>query len=145
MNPAETSEQPVAVSVLKQSMFQRLLRYLYAGNPFYLLSVCFVFHGTAAWFQSDAAIHNPWPLMGLISTYVVALAVTAFVIVRFGNVWDDARSIFVIVLILFVEMSLCFDDVLSIFPAVGKPLLLLGLLLAMCVTAYSNSASLGSR
>lgn len=134
MNPAETSEQPVAVSVSKQSLIQRVLRYLYAGNPFYLLSVCFVFHGTAAWFQSDAAIHNPWPLMGLISTYVVALAVTAFVIVRFGNVWDDARSIFVIVLILFVEMSLCFDDVLSIFPAIGKPLLLLGLLLAISVT-----------
>lgn len=115
-------------------LHHRFLRYLYARNPFYLLSVCFVFHGTAAWFQNDAALQNPWPLPGLISGYVLALAATAFVIVRFFNVWDDARSIFLILLILFVEMSLCFDDVLTRLPDIGKPLLILGLLLAMCVS-----------
>jgi hypothetical protein len=99
-----------------------------------LLSVCFVFHGTAAWFQNDAALQNPWPLLVLISGYVLALAVTAFVIVRFFNVWDDARSIFLILLILFVEMSLCFDHVLARLPDIGKPLLIVGLLLAMCVS-----------
>ena len=62
MNTAETPELFGPIVPPKPSMIQRFLRYVYAGNPFYLLSVCFVFHGTAAWFQSDAAIHNPWPL-----------------------------------------------------------------------------------
>lgn len=134
MLPADVDESGAAKNAPSQPLRTRILRYLYVQNPFYLLSVCFVFHGSALWFQSGTTAHNPWPLIGLITGYVLALAVTAFVIVRFGNVWDDARSIFLIVLILFVEMSLCFDDVLMLFPSIGKPLLIAGLLFAVCVS-----------
>ncbi|MBT4867904.1 MAG: hypothetical protein HON53_22615 [Planctomycetaceae bacterium] len=134
MTPSDTNETSHLMADLPGPLHRRFLGYLYSRNPFYLLSVCFVFHGTAAWFQNEAALHNPWPLVLLTSTYIVALAVTAFVIVRFGKVWDDARSIFLIVLILFVEMSVCFDDVLAIYPEIGKPLLIVAWLLAVCVS-----------
>ncbi len=134
MTPSDRNETNTLTTELSHRLHHRFLRYLYARNPFYLLSVCFVFHGTAAWFQNEAALHNPWPLVLLTSAYVLALAVTAFVIVRFGNVWDDARSIFLIVLILFVEMSVCFDDVLAVYPEIGKPLLIVAWLLALCVS-----------
>lgn len=111
-----------------------LLKSLYTQNPFYLLSVCFVLHGTAYAFQNGSGSHDPWPLMGLILGYILLMATTAFVIVRFGKVWDDARSIFLILIALFVELSLTIDDLLIVGRTTGRALLLVTFLIAVLVT-----------
>jgi hypothetical protein len=64
------------------------------------LSACFVLHGASLLLprtlHQDVA-YNSWPLLGLSSGYILALAVTAVAIVRYGKVWDDARSILLII------------------------------------------------
>jgi hypothetical protein len=109
------------------SMRSWLLRRICSQNPFYLLSVCFVLHGMAHWFHSDSgASFSPWPLLGLSAGYTLLLAITGFVIIRFGKVWDDARSILLIILLLFVQLSLIFDETLVRDPFAGRLLLLTG-------------------
>lgn len=106
----------------------RLMRLICSQNPFYLLSVCFVLHAAAQWFHRDSGeSFSPWPLLGLIAGYVALLAATGFVIVRFGKVWDDARSILLLILLLFVELSLVFDETLVRDPVTGRLLQLAGL------------------
>jgi len=102
------------------------LKLLYSQNPFYLLSVCFVLHGTSYWFQQGDLSQNPWPLMAVIIGYILMLAATAFVLVRYGNVWDDARSIFLLLPVMFVELALTFDDILISDKALGTTLLFAG-------------------
>jgi len=100
------------------------LRRICSPNPFYLLSVCFVLHGTSHWFHAESgAPFSPWPLFGLTAGYTLLLAATGFVVIRFGQVWDDARSILLIILLLFVQLSLIFDDTLVGDPVAGRRLL----------------------
>lgn len=118
-----------------RSFAARLPRLICSQNPFYLLSVCFVLHATAQWFNRDSGEgFSPWPLLALIAGYVALLATTGFVIVRFGKVWDDARSILLLILLLFVELSLIFDETLVRDPATGRLLLLAGLAFAACLS-----------
>lgn len=115
-----------------QSWTRRLPRLVCSQNPFYLLSVCFVLHATAQWFHGGSGqAFSPWPLLALIAAYITLLASTGFVIVRFGGVWDDARSILLLILLLFVELSLIFDETLIRDRATGQQLLMAGLLFSM--------------
>ncbi len=121
-------ELPSIAATSPSSVWHRLPRLICSQNPFYLLSVCFVIHGTAQWFHQDSGTaFAPWPLLGLIAGYIAVLATTGFVIVRFGQVWDDARSILLLILLLFVELSLIFDETLVRDPVTGRWLLLAGL------------------
>ncbi|HEY2252827.1 MAG TPA: hypothetical protein VGH74_17265, partial [Planctomycetaceae bacterium] len=115
-------------------LFRQIARFLYTQNPFYLLSVAFVLHSTRLWYRQGAGPFDPWPLMGIICGYIVVVAVVGFILVRFGKVWDDARSFFLILLLLFVELSLTFDSVLVSQPATGRALLATGLALAAAVS-----------
>jgi hypothetical protein len=111
-----------------------IARRLYTQNPFYLLSVACVLHSTRLWYREGAGPFDPWPLMAIIGGFILLVAATGFVLVRFGKVWDDARSILLIILLLFVELSLTFDGVLLSQPATGRALLLTGWLLAIAVS-----------
>ena len=97
---------------------RRFWQLIYTHNPFYLLSVCFVVHGTSYWMQTTGG-YRAWPLIGLVSGYILLLAGVAWAIVRLGQVWDDARSIFLILLLMFVELSLTLDDPLQTAPRIG--------------------------
>lgn len=126
MNPA-----PVPRPFL---LWQSFARALYTQNPFYLISVAFVLHGTKLWYRGNEGAFNPWPLMGIICGYILLVAATGYVLVRFGKVWDDARSILLTLLILFVELSLTFDEVLISQRTTGILLLLSGWGLAVAVS-----------
>lgn len=130
-DPVESSPPPAP---RPPSFFQQFGRFLYTQNPFYLLSVAFVLHSTRLWYRQAAGPFDPWPLMGIICGYIVVVAATGFVLVRFGKVWDDARSILLILLLLFVELSTTFDGVLVSQPATGRTLLAIGLALAVVVS-----------
>jgi hypothetical protein len=138
MSPADALRGPVdaprAPAEPPTDLFHRIARFLYTQNPFYLLSVAFVLHSTRLWYRQGAGPFDPWPLMGIICGYILLVAVVGFVLVRFGKVWDDARSILLILLLLFVELSLTFDGVLVSQPATGRMLLVIGLTLAVVVS-----------
>ena len=102
MLPDPAAGLPVEVRAPHSDPFdpRRFVRLLYSQNPFYVLSVCFMLHGTGLWFRDARGEFSPWPLMGLICGYVLLVAAAGFVIVRLWKVWNDARSIFLILLLI---------------------------------------------
>ncbi len=138
MSPADVPRGPAEVARPSNrpvgNYARSLTRLIYTQNPFYLLSVAFVLHSTRLWYRQGTGPFDPWPLMALIGGYILLVATTGFVVARFGKVWDDARSIFLILLLLFVELSLTFDGVVISQPATGRVLLVTGLVLAAIVS-----------
>src|SRR5206468_824540 len=64
----------------------------------------------------------------------VLLAVTACLLVRFGNVWDDVRTVLLLVVLMFLATSVTFDEVLVLSPGKGFVCYLGGLLFAVAVS-----------
>jgi len=104
-----------------------LLKRVTCPNPFYLLSAACVIHATAVPLGTSGRGLGPESLLGIIVGYAVVLALITVVIVRRWKVWDDARSNFFILLLLFLEMALSADGILQASPERGARLLLLGL------------------
>jgi hypothetical protein len=103
-------------------------------NPFYLLSAASFLHATGVWAQQQGRELPDAVRMGLIAGYLLLMAVTSLVIVRLWKQWNDARSILLIVLLLFAELALTFDDALLRNPRQGTLLLVSGLAIAVVVS-----------
>jgi hypothetical protein len=100
-----------------------LVRLLYTQNPFYLISAALILYGIFVAFHSDGAgIDDPWLLAATLCGYTTLMAATAIAIIKFGRVWQDARSIALILLFQFVAISMSFDQV--------------------CATSFSTAVSL---
>jgi len=92
-----------------------VLGLLYTHNPFYLLSTCFVLYAIKRAFQPGVAEYlDPWDLMASLTTFTLLAAVTAWVVVRFGKVWEDARSILLVLVLMFLAISVSFDELLNL-------------------------------
>lgn len=90
-----------------------LVRLLYTHNPFYLISAWFVFTGLRISFNPQGATFNTTALMLSLAAYMLLLAVTAWGLIRLGQVWQDVRSILLLILVMFVALSVTIDDVLA--------------------------------
>jgi hypothetical protein len=117
-----------------------LVHHIYAGNPFYPISAALVLVGLHAIFydaEAAAAItslsFNSWLLLGVLGAFVGLLAVTAIVIVRLGGVWDDARTIALTLMLLFVAISVSFDKMVLTHSATMIQVLGVGLALSLAV------------
>jgi len=107
------------------------VRFLYTQNPFYLISTAFVLYGlhVACSFSGGTA---PWQLAAGLIAFSSLIAATAFLIVRFGQVWDDARSLLLILLFMFLAISVSFDEF-----CVTNPLQAAGLLVGgFCFSVF---------
>jgi hypothetical protein len=114
-----------------------LIRFLYTQNPFYLLSTALILYGLQAAFASAESLSEPvraWGLAGALFGYATLMAVTGCLIVRLGGVWQDARSIVLILLLLFVAISTSFDQICNTFPSTATGVLLAGLGFTACIT-----------
>lgn len=90
-----------------------LVRLLYTHNPFYAISAALVFWGMRISFDVHGVrFASGWLLVGL-TGYTLLLAVTAWLIVRLGQVWEDARSLLMLVVLMFLGLSVSFDKTLS--------------------------------
>ena len=74
-----------------------LFRWLSCNNPFYVLSAGLFLVGLWASFQAQNGDIETWTLMGGLAGYTLLLAVTAFLLVRFAGVWDDMRTVLLVV------------------------------------------------
>lgn len=100
-----------------------LIRLLYTHNPFYLISACLFVYGlkllfragnSAVLFQRGTVEYmSPTGLMGSLAAVTLLMAVTAVLIVRLGKVWEDARSLVLIVLLMLLAISVSLDELLS--------------------------------
>jgi hypothetical protein len=111
-----------------------LPRLLYNHNPFYPISAALTLYGIHRTIGTNVSLGGGMLLTELLCGYTSLLAVVAFLIARFGRVWDDARTILLIVALLLVALSAAFDRFLLAEPEQGAALLGLGALFALLVT-----------
>jgi hypothetical protein len=122
------------MSRYQPAWFVALPRLLYNHNPFYLISALFVLYGLH---RSTTAVAN-WQgdalTIGSLFGYTLLLALSAFAVVRLGKVWDDARTIMLIVVLLFLAISVRFDAIALGNLRHGAALLAAGFAFAAVVT-----------
>jgi hypothetical protein len=111
-----------------------LLRWVCTNNPFYVLSAGLFLAGLRLSFGAAPGEVETWGLMSGLAGYTLLLAGTACLLVRFGNVWDDVRTVLLLVVLLFLATSVTFDDVLVFHPDRGFACYLGGLLFAALVS-----------
>jgi len=111
-----------------------LLRRLCPNNPFYVLSAGLFLMGLWGSFEAREGIVQTWALMSGLGGYTLLLAVTACLLVRFGNVWDDVRTVLLLVVLMFLATSVTFDEVLVVDPGRGVACYVVGLLFAVVVS-----------
>jgi hypothetical protein len=93
-------------------------RFLYNHNPFYVISAALVLYGLQLSFLGGDAFQTRAMIIGLMA-FSLLLASTAWLIIRLGNVWNDARTILLIIVLLFVAISVSCDLSLARFDALG--------------------------
>ena len=95
---------------MPRSKVPGIVSLIYTQNPFYLISACLFVYGLKLLFRSGdsamlfqrgaVAYMEPWGLMSSFAAVTVLMAVTAILVVRLGKVWEDARSLVLIVLLM---------------------------------------------
>ncbi len=111
-----------------------LLRWLYNHNPFYVLSAALFFWGLYRSFDRTAESIETLGLMVGLVAYTVVLAVTAYLVIRLGKVWDDGRSLLVLILVMLLGISVSFDNAFRYSLRTGVLCSLGGLLFAVLVS-----------
>ena len=115
--------------------FRSLVRFLYNHNPFYVVSALFLLYALKLSFRPGEVDYiDPWALAGSIGGYIVVMSVTGWLVVRWGHVWEDARSIFLVILLMFLAGSVSLDELLNLNPANGRPLIYGSLAAVVLVT-----------
>jgi len=111
-----------------------LFRWVCTSNPFYALSAMLVCLGLWVSFGSQAQATDSWALLTGMAVYTLLLAVTASLLVRFVGVWDDVRTVMLLVVLMILATSVTFDAVLARDPARGIACYLGGLAIAAAIS-----------
>lgn len=116
-----------------------VVRWLWTNNPFYAISAVLMLYAVrASYGQLEIGAINCWVMMGILAAYTSVLAAIGVAIVRWGHVWDDARSIFLLLLVLFLAVSVSADD---LFVKMQSSAAAIGLL--SCGLVFSSVVFLG--
>ncbi|SRR5579883_2659839 len=129
-----SAEVRVASAALPVGSGRGLLRWICTSNPFYVLSAGLFLAGLWISFGAQFEEVQTWALMSGLAGYTLLLAVTACLLVRFGNVWDDVRTILLLVVLMFLATSVTFDEVLVFDPVRGFFCYIIGLVFAISVS-----------
>ena len=130
----EGVKSPAGHPTQDAALWMLIRRRITCGNPFYVLSAAFVIHSTGLTLQRQSSELPLEILVGLVAGYLVLLAAVCVWIVRQWQVWEDARSIPMILVLLMLECSLCFENLLMSSPATGTLCVVVATVLS-CVLA----------
>lgn len=111
-----------------------LIRWLCTSNPFYVISAALFLVGLRLSFGAHARDIDTWALMGGLAGYTLLLAAAALALVRFAGVWNDVRTVLLLVVLMFLATSVTFDELLALDPPRGTQFNVGGLLFAVAVT-----------
>lgn len=111
--------------------FSALVKFAYTQNPFYLVGTFLVLFGLQQCLGDEPNLAASGLLVSLLVLYTALLAGMAVVIIRYGHVWEDARTILLVIVLLFFMLSASLDIHLLYMPLVGTCLLAGGLLFAI--------------
>jgi hypothetical protein len=134
MTDQPMGDRPPSDAPRRPAPASRLVRALYTHNPFYVISADLIFIGLRMSFDPTVKDFDTWALISGLAGYTLLLATTACLLVRFGKVWDDMRSVLLLVVMMFLAISATIDDVLILRPRVGLALALGGLAFALLVS-----------
>lgn len=122
----------------------KLLNFLYVHNPFFLISAGLFVYGLKLMFrpgnaffmyqQGSVAYIEPWGLRASLAGITALMAITAVMIVRLGRVWEDARSLVLIVLLMLFAMTVSMDELLNLLADRGNSSGHLTLMFALMTT-----------
>ena len=104
------------------------------SNPFYVLSALLVCLGLWVSFGSQVDAAQTWSLLSGMAGYTLLLAVTACLLVRYVGVWDDVRTVMLLVVLMFLATSVTFDEVVARDPMRGVACYLGGVVFAVAVS-----------
>ncbi|MCA9066443.1 MAG: hypothetical protein KDA96_25420 [Planctomycetaceae bacterium] len=109
---------------MSRSKLPPIVTLLYTHNPFYLISACLFAYGLKLLFRSgNSAVlfapgtvgyMEPWGLLASLAGVTSLMAVTAILVVRLGRVWEDARSLVLIVLLMLLAISVSLDEIMTL-------------------------------
>ena len=109
-----------------------VVRFLYTQNPFYLIGTAILLYGLRIATDSGSYFTDqPYLLPIVLGAVMTAMALTAITIIRFGGVWDDARTIVLSILLLAVNAVTSCDAVIRSQPLTSAAILLGGFLLSV--------------
>jgi hypothetical protein len=111
-----------------------LVRWVCTSNPFYVLSALLVCVGLWVSFGSHVEAAQTYALLFGMAGYTLLLAVTGCLLVRFVGVWDDVRTVLLLVVLMFLATSVTFDEVLARTPGRGIACYVAGLAFAVAVS-----------
>lgn len=111
--------------------FSTVLKFCYIQNPFYLVGTFLVLFGFQQSLGNEPNLAASGLLVSLLALYTLLLAGMAIVIIRLGRVWEDARTILLVIVLLFFMLSTSLDVVLLQAPLLGTCLLSTGLLFSI--------------
>jgi hypothetical protein len=97
-----------------------LVRLLYSHNPFYCISAFLVLWGLGKSFHFQGAATRPELLMAGLAGYALLLAAVGCLLIRAGQLWEDIRTILLLIVLIFLAISMSFDEVLSADLATGR-------------------------
>ncbi|MEI8382214.1 MAG: hypothetical protein WCJ09_18935 [Planctomycetota bacterium] len=108
-----------------------VVHWLWTNNPFYFISALLMLYAVRATYgQLEIGAINCWVMMGVLAGYTSLLAFVGIAIVRWGGVWDDARSILLLLLLMFLAVSVSADDLFVQMESSSGAVALLGIGLA---------------
>ncbi len=131
---ASFNDVPIVSAPSPDGGARRVVRWLCTSNPFYVLSAGLFLAGLRISFSPATKEVETWALVAGLASYTLLLAITAFLLVRFCRVWDDARTVLLLVVLMFLATSVTFDELLISNPDLGAGCYLGGLLFAVVLS-----------
>ncbi|MDB5310896.1 MAG: hypothetical protein JWO38_5098 [Gemmataceae bacterium] len=111
-----------------------VLAWIATSNPFYVISAGLFLLGLRVSFGAQVRDIDTWALMTGLAGYTLLLAAAALLLVRFAGVWNDVRTVLLLVVLMFLATSVTFDELLALSPDRGRRFYLGGLLFAVLVS-----------
>jgi hypothetical protein len=111
-----------------------LIRFVYTSNPFYVISAGLVFWGLRLSFDPGGGPCRTLALMAGLAGYTGLLAAAAWFLIRYGNVWEDVRTVLLMIVLMFLGISVTFEESLAANPRLGALYFLGGLAFAIVLS-----------
>ncbi|HEX5447166.1 MAG TPA: hypothetical protein VFW87_25345 [Pirellulales bacterium] len=130
--PPHAASQPRSHAIARHA--RGLAKRFCTNNPFYLISAWLVFSGLRISFDTGGETFETWALIGGLAGYALLAAVAACVLIRLGRVWEDIRTLVLLVLLMFLAIAVSLDEALVIDARRGSLFLIGGLTFAVVLS-----------